>query len=240
MILVILVISAIALLISFVYTSRNSVRLPLTIVFGLLLVGSVVFISKNDNQHYGMVKTTTTKTSKLASVSENKQLNLLLYQSVGSADKHRVYVYKQTASQKKTQHTKADVKVTNRVKTSQATPKLVTKTTRWTYKSNAMKFWFGIAGNDHELISTRNTFYVNADWAVLSSSQAKTFSKLMKQQQATLKARAKVYVQNQVKAAMTKDPTMSQAEITKVSKAAAAQYQQNAVKSLLQQVKAND
>ncbi|RRK11667.1 DUF4811 domain-containing protein [Lactiplantibacillus garii] len=237
MILVLLVFSAVALFLSFVYVHRNALRLTLTAIFGLLLVASLVFISKNDSQHYGMVKTTTTKTTTLASASGNKQMNLLLYQSVGTADKHRVYVYKNTASQKKVSHTKADTKVANHVKTTSGSPRIVTKTTRWTYKSNAAKFWFGIADNDQELVKTTHYFYVNKDWVVLSTSQAKQFSKLMKAQQATLKARAKVYVQNQVKAAMVKNPTMSQAQIAKISKAAAAQYQANAIQSMLATVK---
>ncbi len=239
MILVLLVFSTIALFLSFIYVHRKSLRLTLTVIFGLLLLTSLVFISENDGQHYGMVKTTTTKTTTLASAGSSKQMDLLLYQSVGTADKHRVYIYKNTANQKKVQHTKADTKVANHVKTTTSTPKLVTKTTRWTYQSNAAKFWFGLADNDNHLVKRTNYFYVNKNWVVLSTTQAKAFSKLMKQQQATLKARAKVYVQNQVKAAMVKNPTMSQAQIAKISKAAAAQYQANAIQSMLATVKQN-
>jgi len=200
---------------------------------------SIVFISLNDSQHYGLVKTTTTATTSLKSASSSKQMDLLLYQSVGTADKHRVYIYKTTTNQKKVSHTTASVKTANQVKMTTATPKLVTKTTRWTYKSNAMKFWFGLANNDKQLIKRTNYFYVKKRWAVLSTTQAKQFSKLMKQQQATLKARATVYVQNQVKAAMVKNPTMSQAQLAQVQKAAAAQYQANAIQSMIKTVKAS-
>ncbi|WP_318766853.1 DUF4811 domain-containing protein [Lactiplantibacillus carotarum] len=237
MILVLLVLSTVALFLSFIYVHRTALRMGLTLVFGVLLITSLVFVSKNDAQHYGMVKKTTTTTTTLASAGSSKQMDLLLYQSIGTADKHRVYIYKNTASQKKVSHTKADTKVANKVKTTTATPKIVTKTTRWSYKNNTMKFWFGIADNNHQLIKKTNYFYVNKSWVVLSTTQAKQFSKLMKQQQATLKARAKVYVQNQVKAAMVKDPTMSQTEIAKISKAAAAQYQANAIQSMLTTVK---
>nr|WP_237756437.1 DUF4811 domain-containing protein [Lactiplantibacillus herbarum] len=102
-----------------------------------------------------------------------------------------------------------------------------------------MKFWFGLANNDKQLIKRTNYFYVKKSWAVLSTTQAKQFSKLMKQQQATLKARATVYVQNQVKAAMVKNPTMSQAQLAQVQKAAAAQYQANAIQSMIKTVKAS-
>ncbi|PKX80547.1 DUF4811 domain-containing protein [Lactiplantibacillus plantarum] len=239
MILVLLVVSAIALFLSFIYVHQNTLRISLSVIFAALLVTSIVFVSKNDGQHYGMVKTTTTTTQSLKSAGSSKQLDLLLYQSVGTADKHRVYIYKKTTNQKKVSHTTASVKTANQVKTTTATPKLVTKMTRWTYKSNAMKFWFGLANNDKQLIKRTNYFYINKNWVVLSTTQAKQFSKLMKQQQATLKARAKVYVTNQVKAAMVKNPTMSKAQLAKVQKAAAAQYQANAIQSMLKTVKAS-
>jgi hypothetical protein len=239
MILVLLVASAVALFLSFIYVHRTSLRISLSVVFGILLVGSIFFISLNDGQHYGMVKTTTTTTKSLKSAGSSKQLDLLLYQSVGTADKHRVYIYKNTTNQKKVSHTTASVKTANQVKTTTATPKLVIKTTRWTYQSNAMKFWFGLANNDKQLIKRTNYFYINKSWVVLSTTQAKQFSKLMKQQQATLKARAKVYVANQVKAAMAKNPSMTKAQLAKVQKAAAAQYQANAIQSMVKTVKAS-
>lgn len=239
MILILLVASTLALFLSFIYVHRTALRMTLTIIFGALMLVSIVFISLNDSQHYGMVKTTTTATTSLKSASSSKQMDLLLYQSVGTADKHRVYIYKTTTNQKKVSHTTASVKTANQVKTTTATPKLVTKTTRWTYKNNAMKFWFGLANNDKQLIKRTNYFYVKKSWAVLSTTQAKQFSKLMKQQQATLKARATVYVQNQVKAAMVKNPTMSQAQLAQVQKAAAAQYQANAIQSMIKTVKAS-
>lgn len=237
MILVLLVASAVALFLSFIYVHRTSLRISLSVVSGILLVGSIFFISLNDGQHYGMVKTTTTTTKSLKSAGSSKQLDLLLYQSVGTADKHRVYIYKNTTNQKKVSHTTASVKTANQVKTTTATPKLVTKTTRWTYQSNAMKFWFGLANNDKQLIKRTNYFYINKSWVVLSTTQAKQFSKLMKQ--ATLKARAKVYVANQVKAAMAKNPSMTKAQLAKVQKAAAAQYQANAIQSMVKTVKAS-
>ncbi|KLD61098.1 hypothetical protein WP50_05060 [Lactiplantibacillus plantarum] len=62
MILVLLVVSAIALFLSFIYVHQNTLRISLSVIFAALLVTSIVFVSKNDGQHYGMVKTTTTTT----------------------------------------------------------------------------------------------------------------------------------------------------------------------------------
>ena len=237
MILVLLVISTIALFLTFVYMKSSATRLVLTAIFGVALVASLVAVVANDSQHFGMEKVTTTKTTTLASAGSSKAMDLLLYQSVGTADKHRVYIYKQTASQKKVSHTTANVKTANRVKKTTGSAKLVTKTTRWTYRSNAMKFWFGIADNNHELVKRQNTFYVKKTWIVLSTTQAKKLSQLVKQQQATLKSRAKVYVANEVKVAMTKNPNMTKAQLAKLEKAAAAKYQAQAMASMIQEAK---
>nr|WP_237756438.1 DUF4811 domain-containing protein [Lactiplantibacillus herbarum] len=121
MILILLVASTLALFLSFIYVHRTALRMTLTIIFGALMLVSIVFISLNDSQHYGMVKTTTTATTSLKSASSSKQMDLLLYQSVGTADKHRVYIYKTTTNQKKVSHTTASVKTANQVKTTTAT-----------------------------------------------------------------------------------------------------------------------
>jgi hypothetical protein len=236
MILVLLVISTIALFLTFVYMHQSATRLLLTAIFGIALVVSLVLIVRNDSAHYGMEKVTTTKTTPLKSAGSN-QMDLLMYQSVGTADKHRVYIYKQTTGQKKVSHTTASTKITNQVKRTTGTTKLVTKTTRWTYKRNAAKFWFGIADNDHELVSRHNTFYIKKHWVVLSTMQAKKLSTLAKQQAKTLKSRAKVYVGNEVKAAMMKNPSLSKAQLAKLEKAAAAKFQAQAMQSMIQQVK---
>ena len=236
MILVLLVLSTLALFLTFVYMRQSTMRLTLTAIFGITLVASLVLVVRNDSAHYGMEKVTTTKTTPLKSAGSD-QMDLLLYQSVGTADKNRVYIYKQTTDQKKVSHTAASIKTTNQVKRTTGATKLVTKTTRWTYKSQAAKFWFGIADNDHELVSHHNTFYIKKNWVVLSTTQAKKLSTLAKQQAKTLKSRAKVYVGNEVKAAMMKNPSLSKAQLAKLEKAAAARFQAQAMQSLLQQVK---
>ncbi len=101
MILVLLVVSAIALFLSFIYVHQNTLRISLSVIFAALLVTSIVFVSKNDGQHYGMVKTTTTTTQSLKSAGSSKQLDLLLYQSVGTADKHRSIFIKRPLIRKK-------------------------------------------------------------------------------------------------------------------------------------------
>ena len=239
MILVVLVLCTIALFLTFVYMRSSALRLVLTAIFTLGLIASLVLVVENDSQHYGMTKVTTTKTTTLKSASSSSSMDMLLYQSVGTADKHRVYIYKQTSNQKKVSHTAANIKVANHVKTTTGATKLVTKSTRWEYKNSTAKFWFGIADNDHKLIKRTNTFYVKKNWVVLSTTQAKALSKLAKQQATTLKARAKVYVQNKVQAAMVKNPSMSKAQLAKLEKQAAAEYQASAMKSMIAEAKSS-
>jgi hypothetical protein len=46
MILVLLVVSAIALFLSFIYVHQNTLRISLSVIFAALLVTSIVFISR--------------------------------------------------------------------------------------------------------------------------------------------------------------------------------------------------
>ncbi|MFC6294338.1 DUF4811 domain-containing protein [Lactiplantibacillus daoliensis] len=236
MIIALLIISAIALFLTFIYMPASWLKYGLSVLFAISLVSSLVLVVMNDSQHFGMKKVTTTKTVTLKSAGSS-QLDMLLYQSVGTSDQHRVYIYKTAANQKKAITTAANVKTSNQVKTTTGSTKLVTKTTRWTYKSGTAKLWFGIADNDKQLIKRTNTFYVQKTWAVLSTSQAKQLSKLAKQQSATLKVQAKTYVQNAVKAAMIKNPTMSATQLAQLEKQAAAQYQATAMQKMIQTVK---
>ena len=236
MIIALLIISAIALFLTFIYMPASWLKYGLSVLFAISLVSSLVLVVMNDSQHFGLKKVTTTKTVTLKSAGSS-QLDMLLYQSVGTSDQHRVYIYKTTADQKKASTTAANVKTANYVKTTTGSTKLVTKTTRWTYKSGVAKLWFGIADNDKQLIKRTNTFYVQKTWAVLSTSQAKQLSKLAKQQSTTLKVQAKAYVQNAVKAAMIKNPTMSATQLAQLEKQAAAQYQATAMQKMIQTVK---
>ncbi|WP_412988968.1 DUF4811 domain-containing protein [Pediococcus siamensis] len=246
MIIVAAVLLAIALFISMVSIPKPFWRNVISLAIAALFALTLSLIMMNDCDHFGMKKVTTTQTSDLVSVSPSKQLKMLLYQDVGTSKKNRVYIYKTQTSQKKPKTTNPDpTKTTNKVNTITGTPRLVTKTTRWVYKSNAYKFWFGIAGNNHKLIRHRNTFEINKDWLTLSSTQAKKLQKLVKQQSASMKKEAKAYitaaVKQSVSAAMKKDPDMSAAKqkalTTEATKKATAAYQAQAMAKLIAEVK---
>lgn len=217
MIIFVAVILAIALFISMVSISKPLLRNLTSLIIAILFALSLSLIVLNDRDHFGMKKITTTQTADLISVSPSKQLKMLLYQNVGTSGKNRVYIYKTQATQKKPTTTNPDpTHTTNKIKVTAQSPRIVTKTTRWVYKNDAYKLWFGIAGNNHKLIQHKNTFEINNDWLTLSSVQAKKLQSLAKQNTAKMKKEAQVYVTAAVKktltAAMRKDPTMSAAK----------------------------
>ncbi|KRN09243.1 hypothetical protein FD00_GL001299 [Liquorilactobacillus mali KCTC 3596 = DSM 20444] len=217
-------------------------RSTLSIIFALGLIVSMIFMIENDRHHLGMRKVESVKTSKLVSAASSKQINLLLYQTVGTSGKEKVYIYKTKTNQKKVTTTNPDpAKTQNKVKNTTGTAKLVTKTLRWEYKNSFYKFWFGISGNGHKFIRSYNTFKINDNWAVLSTQQAKKLQKLAKSENQTkLQAKAKAYVEEQVKekltSAMTKNPTMSTQEQGALTAKVSLQAQKDFKKQMMQEL----
>lgn len=253
MIIFLLIISALALFISMTLIPKAAVRIICSVISAVVVVTSVVLMVMNDREYFGMHKITETTTQEIYSVSPSKQMKMLLYKSIGTADKERVYVYNKTTSQKKPSHTETD-KTTNRVKsTTKDSARLVKKTTRWVYDNDTYKFWFGIAGNNREVSKRINTFYVPKDWLTLSTTQATKLGKLVKQNQAQMKKDATKYVKAKVTAtvkatltaAMKKNPTMSVTEQKKLTETTtkkasaqfAAQYQAQAMQKLIEEAK---
>lgn len=234
-----LIICAVLSFVFYVYVQNRSLSNVLTAVAVIGLLTSIFFMVKNDHDHYGMHQVTKTSTQKIYTASPSKQLPMMLYQPIGSANKHQVYVYKTSANAKKTSHTAAKVTTKNVVKRTTGTNRIVTKKTYWEFKSGAASFWFGLSGNGHTYVKETNTIYINKNWTVLSATQAKQLQKMAKSKsfQAKQKAAATVYVKKAVMAAMTKNPTMSAAQQKKVTQQAAAAFQAQAMKQLIAQIK---
>lgn len=207
----------------------------LSIIFALLFIVSLCLITANDHYHYGMKKVTDTTTQALTSSADNKNMNMLLYQPLGNGTE-KVYIYKTNEAQKKAKTTGTE-HVTNVVKENQTKTQLETKKTYWVYKNDTAKLWFSLSSKDRQLVKEKNTFSVEKDWVVLSTTQAKKLAKLAEDQKATMETEAKAYVQEQVKAAMMKNPKMDQTEQQKVIKQATAEYQQQAMAKMIAQAK---
>lgn len=253
MIIFLLILAVIATFVSMTLIPKPVVRYICTAISAIVVVGSVALLVMNDREHFGMKKITETTTQTVYSVSPSKQMPMLLYKNIGTDGKERVYVYKKDADKKKTSHTELE-KTTNRVKTTNDDQaRLEKKTTRWVYKNDTYRLWFGIAGNDREVSHRLNTFYVPKNWPTLSTTKAAKLQKLVKQNQASMKKDATKYVKakvtatvkNTLKAALQKNPRMSPAEQKKLTdqttaeatKKFSAEYQAQMMQKLIEQAK---
>lgn len=206
-------------------------------VIGVIVSGTFMVLNWHD--HYGMKEETVTETKFIYPTSASSQMKPLVYQPVGTANKHQVYVYRTSEKATKTVHTQTDSSTTNKVDTTTKQPYLKVKTTRWTYSNGAARFWFGLTGQNHKYIRRTNTFYINSDWIVLTADQANQLKKQMadKSAQAKMKAQGKAYVTAKVTAAMKQDPTMSASKRAQLTKQATAEFQQQAIKKLVANLK---
>lgn len=234
MIIITLILCTFALFLSSVF-GKGLWRGLLMTIFGLGFIASIVLIVQNDHNHFGMKTVTETKSTTLVSSADSQGLSMLLYHPLGNGTE-KVYLYRTNNQQAKPKATQTE-NTTNQVKVVTTPPKLVTTTKYRVYKNNQAKFWFGIAGNDHEFVSRNNRFEVNQNWLTLSDQQAKQFAKKIKAQQATLKAEATAYAQKAVMAAMQQNPTMTSAQQQAIAKKAAQQYQQQAIAKVVATLK---
>lgn len=231
MILILLIISALCFfLFNNVFLNNKMIHRIVTIVSFIVLVLSATLITLNFHNHYGMKKVTTTENSELTSSSDN--LGMLLYQPIGTSGKDNVVIYKTSDDQKKPTTTSTDEN-TNHIINNAKEAKLVTKTTRYEYNSKWNKFWFDLAQKPTR-IKTVNYFYVPKDWLTLTTNQAKALPNIIKKLQAPMQTNAakaqmkssvENYVKDQMATAMKNDPNMSKATQEKLSKKAAADFQ---------------
>jgi len=238
MILIILGVAVIALYLSFIMMKSSVVRSILVAIFGVIMLGSLVLISMNDTQHFGMKKETVETTQKIYTASPNAQLPMLLKQNIGTSGKHQVYIYK-LSEKGKAKHTKADYVVHNQVKTGAKTATLVEKKTRWTYKNDFYKNLF-FNQNQHELVKQDNTLNVPSNWTVLTTTQAKALgeklAKLQKPDAAT-KAKMAAAIQADVTAQIKANPALA-SQAAALAKAAQAKMQAQVIQDTIKQVKA--
>lgn len=254
MIIVTLLLAVIILVFAMINISSNVYRSIVAAIAIFIMLASMIFMVKNDKNHLGMNKTTTSSSKNIYSVAPNKNMQMLLYKAIGTKGTDRVYVYKKHQNDKKPSHTGVEEDLTNKIKsTSSNKAKLVTKILKWKYKNNTSKLWFGVSGNSNDTISKTNIFYLPKTWNVLSTDQTKKLQKLSKQQQPKMKKEAGVYVQSKVKQAMPQvlaekmkqNPNMTAQEKQKLTKSTskelankyALEYQMQATKKLIKQVK---
>nr|WP_278845936.1 DUF4811 domain-containing protein [Limosilactobacillus mucosae] len=237
MITVIMFIGAIAFFVSIMFAPNMRTRWILGLITGLIFVGSTVIITANFHDHWGMKRITTTKTQKIYSASS--QMQLILYQPVGTSGKDNVYIYQTKPRQKTPQHTQANEFTTNRLvwtDSDQAT--LTVKETRWRFKNDFYKVLFAGSKMDGKLVSRTNTFRYPKTFVKISVKQAQALKKQAQAlkspaTQAQLKAQAAAYVTAKVQAAKQQNPDLMEAQLQKLTQQAQQEYQAQMIKKMM-------
>jgi hypothetical protein len=230
MITVIMFIGAIAFFVSIMFAPNMRTRWILGLITGLIFVGSTVIITANFHDHWGMKRITTTKTQKIYSASS--QMQLILYQPVGTSGKDNVYIYQTKPRQKTPQHTQANEFTTNRLvwtDSDQAT--LTVKETRWRFKNDFYKVLFAGSKMDGKLVSRTNTFRYPKTFVKISVKQAQALKSPAAQAQ--LKTQAAAYVTAKIQAAKQQNPDLTEAQLQKLTQQAQQEYQAQMIKKMM-------
>lgn len=151
----------------------------LTMISIIGVIVSSFFIVINWKYHYGMKQETTITSKLIYPTSASKQMKTLVYQPIGSQNKHKIYIYRTILDPDKIVHTQDNIMTKNKVVISHGKPFLEVRNTRWIYNSGLSTFWFGITGQNKSFLKRINTFHINKDWVVLSVSQANKLKKRM-------------------------------------------------------------
>lgn len=234
MIIFVLIASVIAFALTNVFAKRVWQTL-LSFIFGLIFVVSLGLIVANVATHFGMEKVTETKTTPIFSSVKESEVNMLLYKALGDGSE-KVYLYRTDEQQEKPKATGTD-KETNKVEQTEGQAEKVSKTTRWVYKNDQYKFWFGIADNNHEYAHRVNIFKIPANWIELSTDQAADLAKRVEEQKTTMESEAKAYVQENLMQALAENPAMSQEEQQQLTKKLAADFQKQTLAKIVEEVK---
>ena len=237
MITIIMFLGAIAFFAAIMFSPSNRTRWLLGMISGLIFVGSTLMITANFHEHWGMKQVTTTKTQKIYSTSS--QMQLALYQPVGTSGKDNVYIYQTKPRQKTPQHTQANEFTTNRLvwtDSDQAT--LTFKETRWRFKNDFYKVLFAGSKMDGHLISRTNTFRYPKTFVKISVKQAQALKKQAQAlksptAQAQLKTQAAAYVTAKIQAAKQQNPDLTEAQLQKLTQQAQQEYQAQMIKKMM-------
>lgn len=230
MITIIMFLGAIAFFAAIMFSPSNRTRWLLGMISGLIFVGSTLMITANFHEHWGMKQVTTTKTQKIYSTSS--QMQLALYQQVGTSGKDNVYIYQTKPRQKTPQHTQANEFTTNRLvwtDSDQAT--LTIKETHWRFKNDFYKVLFAGSKMDGHLISRTNTFRYPKTFVKISVKQAQALKSPAAQAQ--LKTQAAAYVTAKIQAAKQQNPDLTEAQLQKLTQQAQQEYQAQMIKKMM-------
>lgn len=242
MILVILTLATICFFVSYIYISEKNRRLILTSISGAILIGSIILISANFSNHYGMAKETLEKQKIIFPVNTIGTKKIILYKYVGTNSQKRVVIYATDKQSKNIKNTGIDEYTTNRIKYSKKdVAYIISKETTWSYKSNIYKLLFSISGNNHELIKKNNTVFLPNDWQTLSVKEGKTLKRKLQSQkfQIQMKKDISFNVQKELTERLEKNPSLKNDTVAlkDLSKTLSTQIQQEYLDNLITETK---
>ena len=150
----------------------------------LLTLGVVSLMTLNFTHHWGMRKVTTTTTHQIYTAGQTSSpANLLLTKALGTERNYYVMVYRDQVHQKKaTAHFIPDTdQPVTAAKTTTAyqygkfkQAQVVTKTTRWRWRSARDCWWLNLGDQSGELIKKRIVVQLpQQTWLALTTTQAK-------------------------------------------------------------------
>lgn len=239
MIIILMLLGAIGVFISVMFTKRMSTRVIFALISGIVFVASTALMTVNYSHHFGMHQVTTTRTRRIYSAS-NSTMPLAIYQPVGKNGQDDVCIYNTKKHQQKPHHTPANEYTHNRLRHINGTQaRLITKETRWRYNGNWARILFAGSGMDGNLVKRTNTFEYPQAYVKLSTKQAQRLAQAAKkndqQKQAAVQQQGRAYVSNHLKAAMAKNPQMSTKQIRQLTQQAELEFQSKLIHQMLQQ-----
>lgn len=242
MIIILMTISAIAFFISFIYINKVPLRITFTLISGIVFIFSIIGMVANYHSHYGMQEVTTTTEKQIYSADTTGAMQIILYEPIGTNGDENIFIYSPDNHSKKVTYTKVDEFTTNKTEiVNSDTANLKITEVHWKYKSDAYKFWFGIADNNNKLSKQINTFYLPKTWYLLSTSEAKELKQKMSSPEfkKQSKSQATLYIQNKMKNAIVKNPgwATDKSKLLEMQKKFANEFQDQMIKKTIQDVK---
>lgn len=204
MILIYVLISAV-IFYSVAMIKKPVLRISMTTIGLLLLVGAVGLTTLNFNQHWGMKEVTTTQTRAIYSAAPAQSpVKMVIKKELGTKADNYVLVYRDHADDQEAKaHFIPDKDDMNKLVHSSATYRVAdvdeatvtTKVTRWRFDSDLAKYLFSFAGMDGSLARQSSVVTVPKEgWTVMTPDEAKAAAKkaaqmqqqMMEQQQAQM------------------------------------------------------
>lgn len=168
MIIVLLILFVVLAFLSIMLIKDRKLRISATLLSFLAVAASLVLITGNAHDHWGMKVKTTTNKVQIYSAQGQNTYGVLAYQAVGTSGREKAYVYKAAANSLKATVAKPDLKTSTAIEHIDGNQAFqVTKTKEYVYENGFYQFLFGWAGNNHDVKSKVVTYQVPGTWIAL-------------------------------------------------------------------------